>query len=69
MEKIYIGDGVYVSNDGFQICLETDRRINREEMDKIYLDMEIIINLFRYIEKEFNVNIIMERCEDGSDNN
>lgn len=61
MEKKYIGDGVYISNDGYAICLETDRGIVREEMDKIYLDLEMLLNLHKYIEKEFNVKITMEK--------
>ncbi len=63
MEKEYIGDGVYVSNDGYAICLETDRRMQREEMDKIYLDLGMILNLHRYIEKELNVKITMEKLK------
>ncbi len=68
MEKEYIGDGVYVSNDGYAICLETDRRMQREEMDKIYLDLGMILDLHKYIEKEFKVKITMERNEDGNSN-
>lgn len=68
MEKTYIGDGVYASNDGYAVCLETDRRLQREEMDKIYLDLGMILNLHRYIEKEFNVKITMERIKNGNNN-
>lgn len=68
MEKKYIGDGVYISNDGYAICLETDRRMQREEMDKIYLDLYSLTAFLKYVEQEWKLKITMERIEDGNNN-
>lgn len=54
--KQYIGDGVYTSDDGHHIILQTDG-------NKIYLDDTAIEGLIMYIEKQRNVDItISVKC-------
>lgn len=48
MTKEYIGDGVYVSFDGWQLELSTDRMGN---IEKIYLDDSTYGALLRYVAK------------------
>lgn len=47
-EKQYIGDGIYVSFDGYQIELSTQRWGGGE--DKIYLEPGVWYSLVRYVE-------------------
>lgn len=51
-EKIYLGDGVYMSDEGFQIRLETHRPFGREENDVIYLDRDMITKLYAFIKSQ-----------------
>lgn len=44
--KTYIGDGVYVSYDGYQLKLETERE---NGTDEIYLDPSIWQMLLRHV--------------------
>jgi hypothetical protein len=48
MKKEYLGDGVYVSFDGYQIVLMTERA---GHMDTIYLDNAVWRALFQYVER------------------
>lgn len=43
----YIGDGVYVSFDGYQLELSTQR----ETTERIYLEPQVYKNLLRYVER------------------
>ena len=49
MEPKHIGDGVYVSYDGYQIKLMANSHIH--PTDTIYLDVEVVANLLTVIEK------------------
>lgn len=44
-ERTYLGDGVYVSFDGYMILLETERERGTE---RIYLEPEVWDQLVRY---------------------
>lgn len=46
--KSYIGDGVYVSFDGWQLCLETERSDGTE---RIYLEPAVWESLVDYVER------------------
>lgn len=43
--SMYIGDGVYASYDGYQICLATDRG---KGLEKIYLEPAVLISLLNF---------------------
>ena len=46
-KEVYLGDGCYVSNDGWQICL----RAPREGGDHVvYLDPQVAAALLSYLE-------------------
>ena len=49
--KLYIGDGVYVSFDGYQILLETERHDQEPGIDRIYLDIHTMNALASYAKK------------------
>ena len=57
MSKQYIGDGVYVSDDGFQILLETERE---NGTDKIYLEPQVFEGLCQYVARIWGVDIIVK---------
>lgn len=48
--KQYLGDSVYVSFDGYQICLTTENGLPDDPSNKIYLDPAVQIALIKYIE-------------------
>lgn len=48
MEKEYIGDGVYVDFDGYNIVVTTENGIATTNI--IYLEPAVCSNLFKYIE-------------------
>lgn len=43
--KEYIGDGVYISNDGWHIVLETERE---NGTNIVYLEPELVSEVVRY---------------------
>lgn len=59
--KMYLGDSVYATDHGFQICLTTEN--GGEPSNEIYLDDQVTHALFRYIEKIRNVKITVEHLE------
>ena len=50
----YLGDGLYCSYDGFQFRLRTTREFGDEE---VFLDPNVVIAFFNYVEKTLNVSI------------
>lgn len=48
-EKMYIGDGVYASFDGYHIVLTT------QEGETIYLEADVFVNLIKYAEKVLKI--------------
>lgn len=46
--KIYIGDSVYVSNDGYQLILTTEN--NGYASNTIYLEPHMIVLLQEYVD-------------------
>lgn len=53
--KTYLADGVYADDDGCHVILTTDG-------NTIYLDTQVLSELFSYIEKARGVKIAVERC-------
>ena len=49
MNKAYLGDGVYVSNDGYQLHLTTENGISTT--NSIYLDDQVYKALVEYVER------------------
>ena len=49
-DKSYLGDGVYVSNDGFAITLTTENGLSAT--NTIYLEPQLIRNLVLYCERK-----------------
>ncbi len=43
--RTYIGDGVYISNDGWHVILDTERE---NGTNQIYLEPELITRLLAY---------------------
>lgn len=50
--KAYLGDGVYVSCDGWMLCLTTMRDGHEET---IYLESDVFVALKRYGDKVFGI--------------
>jgi hypothetical protein len=48
MKKVYLGDGVYASFDGYQICLTTEVG-DGIATNTIYLEPEICNNLGEFV--------------------
>lgn len=48
-EEVYLGDGVYASCDGFQICLRAPRWSGAQD-HRIYLDSQVYRALGTYYE-------------------
>lgn len=56
-EKSYIGDGVYVSFDGWHVVLTTVREAGHEEHEEtIYLEPSVYLALKRYADKAFGID-------------
>ena len=49
MPKQYLGDGVYVDNDGFQIVLTTEGDL--DNLNTIYLDGNVFNALRAYVDQ------------------
>lgn len=62
-KKQYIGDGLYVIDDGYHIVLETERMGIHE---RVFLDPDVLLDFLRFIEKSRNVRITVERRESDS---
>jgi len=45
----YLGDGLYVSFDGYQICLMANSHI--QPTDMVYLDPSVYSNLQKYVSR------------------
>lgn len=54
-EKVYLGDQVYCSFDGFQIQLTVENDI--EATDTIYLDSHVQVALVKFIEGIVNGSV------------
>lgn len=49
MNKEYIGDGVYINNDGYSIILTTENGISTQ--NEIYLESAILRSMLDYIRR------------------
>jgi hypothetical protein len=47
----YLGDGLYVDYDGFQICLAANDKVSGNPTDKVYLEPNVIAAFIRYLER------------------
>lgn len=60
MSKItYLGDGVYVSYDGYHVKLMANSHDN--PTDTVYLDSQVIQSLVMFLENRLNLKITVER--------
>jgi len=57
--EVYIGDGVYVTHDGFQLCLRTgdDEYV---QLQRIAMEPDVFQNLMEYV-KKFGTYFIGEK--------
>ncbi len=47
--KVYLGDGVYISFDGYQLCLTTEDGISAT--NTIYMEPEVLRSLEDYVKE------------------
>ena len=47
----YLGDGLYVDYDGYQICLAANDKVSGNPTDIVYLDPDVIAAFIRYLER------------------
>lgn len=51
MDAKYLGDGVYISNDGYQYVLTTGTHRVEDADNKVYLDDNCVLNLLKYLKE------------------
>lgn len=51
LDKQYLGDGVYVSHDGYQFRLTTENGDNGPPIDEIFLEPSVFSALAQYVAK------------------
>lgn len=61
-EKVYLGDSVYASSDGFHIVLTTENGVGAS--NTIFLDDSVYLNLKKYGAKVFSH---LEKKESGDE--
>lgn len=61
MKNFYIGDGLYFSDDGYQIELKT-KRMDYEHV--VYMDSSVLRNFIMCVEKTRKLKITVERQEE-----
>jgi hypothetical protein len=61
--KMYLGDSVYISYDGFQFCLTTEN--GGSPSNTIFLDHEVVTNLIFYCKRamEATVQVTVKETE------
>lgn len=59
--KKYIGDGLYVSDDGYQFRLFANNGI--EDLDEVFLDTETFQAFLRFAEASRNLSIEIKKKE------
>ena len=47
--KVYLGDSVYATSDGWHVILTTENGLPYDPSNKIMLDPEVQANLIKYI--------------------
>jgi hypothetical protein len=60
--KAYLGDGVYVQNDGYSVLLTTENGI--EETNIVYLEPEVLLAFVRYLSRKMPETWTVLRKED-----
>ena len=56
--QFYLGDGLYVSHDGWQYVLKTERELGTHY---VCLDPEVLMSFLSYVERVSNVKITVEK--------
>ncbi len=56
----YLGDAVYSIFDGFGVWLHTDSHLPNEAGNKIYLEPQVIQNLFKFLSRKEVLNLVIE---------
>jgi hypothetical protein len=47
----YLGDGLYVDYDGWQVCLAANDKVSGHPTDKVYLEPLVISAFIRYLKR------------------
>lgn len=61
MNKVYLGDSVYIEFDGFSLTLTTENGFPTDPSNKIVLEPEVWENLLMYVNKIKERNIKAEK--------
>lgn len=64
-DPFYLGDGLYVSHDGFQYRLFTTRE--QGEVHEVFLEPMIMKSFFLYLEKVEGIKIKITKADENAD--
>jgi hypothetical protein len=53
-KKVYLGDSVYVSFDGWGFILTTENGLPHDPSNRIYLEPEVLSSLNKYVEELYH---------------
>jgi hypothetical protein len=59
VQKMYIGDSVYVSDDGYQLCLTTEN--GSGPSNTIFMEDQVFKSLLLYVGRQRGVKITIEK--------
>lgn len=59
--KEYLGDGVYISDDGFQFRITTENGVSVQ--NEVFMEPLVVESLIKYIAKARNLNIKATKLE------
>ena len=65
MEKVYLGDGAYISYDGYHIVLTTEHGTYTQ--NRICLDPKVLETFMSYLEEALNLKITVTKKEKQND--
>lgn len=65
MQSQYLGDGLYVEDQGFQIRLFTDRTDGTHE---VFLENGVLLSLFKFLERRDNIKITITKEPESETN-
>jgi len=62
MSRVYLGDGLYMEDDGYQISLHASNGMH--DTNVVYLDTSTLQIFFKRIEQSRGLRITVEKQED-----